>query len=189
MASVEAHERLIKRVVKAREANGMQNELTPGAFHVVSVDNLDISQSHAQVYITSSQRSWHGTSIQCTEPKPNGNKVTTPTTNGPVSNTSHESMAPLQNSCSTRSEGMEPLGQTPSMRTHCLTTSNSEGMEPLGQTHSMRTQCLSVDRHVKYYLKGCGCKTSNCAIKRCGCKKQDPPRTCGPGCTCSPEFC
>ena len=47
----------------------------------------------------------------------------------------------------------------------------------------------SADRHVKYYLKGCGCKTSNCATKQCGCKKQDPPRTCGPGCTCSPEFC
>ena len=41
----------------------------------------------------------------------------------------------------------------------------------------------------KYYLKGCGCKTSNCATKRCGCKKQDPPWTCDPGCTCSPEFC
>jgi len=42
VASVEAHERLIKRVVKACETNGMQNELTPGAFRVVSVDNLDI---------------------------------------------------------------------------------------------------------------------------------------------------
>ena len=141
VASIEAHERLIKRVVKACKANGMQNELTPGAFCVVSVDNLDISQCHAQVYVTSSQRSWHGTSIQCTEPKPNSNKVTTPTTNGPISNTAHESMAPLQNSCSTRSEGMEPLRQTHSMRTHCLTTSNSEGMEPLGQ---MQTHCLTT---------------------------------------------
>ena len=30
---------------------------------------------------------------------------------------------------------------------------------------------------------------NHCGTKRCGCKNQDPPRTCGPGCTCSPEFC
>ena len=47
----------------------------------------------------------------------------------------------------------------------------------------------NVESHVKYYLKGCGCKKSQCGTKRCGCKNQDPPRTCGPGCTCSPEFC
>lgn len=47
----------------------------------------------------------------------------------------------------------------------------------------------NVESHVKYYLKGCGCKKSQCGTKRCGCKNQDPLRTCGPGCTCSPEFC
>ena len=30
---------------------------------------------------------------------------------------------------------------------------------------------------------------NQCGTKQCGCKNQDPPRTCGPGCTCSPEFC
>ena len=47
----------------------------------------------------------------------------------------------------------------------------------------------NVESHVKYYLKGCGCKKSQCGTKWCGCKNQDPPHTCGPGCTCSPEFC
>ena len=30
---------------------------------------------------------------------------------------------------------------------------------------------------------------AQCGTKGCGCKNQDLPRTCGPGCTCSPEFC
>lgn len=65
VASFKAHDRLIKGVVKASESDGLINELTPCAFRVVSIDNLDISQKHAQVYVTSSQKSWHGTSIQC----------------------------------------------------------------------------------------------------------------------------
>ena len=75
VTSIKAHDRLIKGVVKARESDGLINELTPCAFWVVSIDNLDISQKHEQVYVTSSQRSWHATSIQCIEPKPLSNKI------------------------------------------------------------------------------------------------------------------
>ena len=31
----------------------------------------------------------------------------------------------------------------------------------------------NVESHVKYYLKGCGYKKSQCGTKRCGCKNQD----------------
>ena len=75
VASFKAHDRLIKGVVKACESDGLINELTPCAFQVVSIDNLDISQKHAQVHVIFSQRSWHGTSIQCIEPKPLSNKI------------------------------------------------------------------------------------------------------------------
>jgi len=75
VASVEAHERLMKSVVKAREKQGYFADLTPGAFRVVSIDNIDIMQRHAQVYVSSSERSWHGTSVQCVEPKPMATKV------------------------------------------------------------------------------------------------------------------
>ena len=47
VASVEAHERLMKSVIKAREKQGFHTELTMGAFRVVSIDNIDIMQKHA----------------------------------------------------------------------------------------------------------------------------------------------
>ena len=46
-----------------------------GAFRVVSIDNIDIMQKHAQVYVSSSERSWHETSVQCVEPKPMPNRM------------------------------------------------------------------------------------------------------------------
>jgi len=75
VASVEVHERLMKSVVKAREKQGYFADLTPGAFRVVSIDNIDIMQRHAQVYVSSSERSWHGTSVQCVESKPMATKM------------------------------------------------------------------------------------------------------------------
>ena len=60
VASFKAHDRLIKGVVKARESDGLINELTPCAFRVVSIDNLDISQKHAQVcHFQSEKLAWH----------------------------------------------------------------------------------------------------------------------------------
>ena len=37
---------------------------------VVTIDNIDILQSHAFVSTTDAKRSWHGTSIRCVQPSP-----------------------------------------------------------------------------------------------------------------------
>jgi len=44
--------------------------LTQNAFPTVSVDNIDLLQSHTQVYATDSHRSYFGASVQCVEPMP-----------------------------------------------------------------------------------------------------------------------
>ena len=70
VACVKTLQKLIKDVVKTREEEGIDKELTPGAFRVLSIDNIDILQSHAHVYVCQSESIWHGTSIQCVEPMP-----------------------------------------------------------------------------------------------------------------------
>ena len=45
-------------------------ELNKNALSIVSIDNIDILQTHAYVSSTDSSRSWHGTSVQCVQPLP-----------------------------------------------------------------------------------------------------------------------
>ena len=70
MACVETYEKLKMYIVNTREEEGIDKELTPGAFRVLSIDNIDILQSNAHVYVRQSERSWHGTSIQCVHVEP-----------------------------------------------------------------------------------------------------------------------
>ena len=43
---------------------------------VISVDNVDILQSHAVVSALDAIRSWHGTSVQCIQPQPKSDELT-----------------------------------------------------------------------------------------------------------------
>ena len=70
VASLETNRRLATLVVQERMSNGIIAEIHPKSLSVVSIDNIDILQSHAFVSSTDRTRSWHGTSVQCTQPLP-----------------------------------------------------------------------------------------------------------------------
>ena len=69
VACVNTHYSFLKKL-ETEQQWLLTKELHPNTFRVVSVDNIDIMQSHAQVYVDNPHRSWHGTSIQIVEPKP-----------------------------------------------------------------------------------------------------------------------
>ena len=69
VASADTHSRFLQDLSADRKVM-LDCNLTQNAFRIVSVDNIDLLQSHAQVYATDSHRSYHGTSIQCVEPMP-----------------------------------------------------------------------------------------------------------------------
>ena len=70
VASLETNRRLATLVVQQRMSKGIIAEIHPKLLSVVSIDNIDILQSHAFVSSTDRTRSWHGTSVQCTQPLP-----------------------------------------------------------------------------------------------------------------------
>jgi len=82
VASLETSRRLATLVVQQRVARGIQPELHHRSLCIVSIDNIDILQSHTFVSSTDGTRSWHGTSVQCVQPLPlsaslsNGEMVT-----------------------------------------------------------------------------------------------------------------
>lgn len=74
------HYRFLKKLDEQRPMM-LTRELHCDAFRVVTVENIDLLQSHAQVYADNPSRSYHGTSIQCIEPglTPVGSDSITPT--------------------------------------------------------------------------------------------------------------
>lgn len=57
-------------VVETQIIKGIVPELNERALSIVSIDNMDILQTHAFVSSTDNSRSWHGTSVQCVQPLP-----------------------------------------------------------------------------------------------------------------------
>ena len=58
--------KLMKSVVKAREN---QDYFAPGAFHVVSINNiLTLCRDMPRLCVILWENDWHGTSLQCVEP-------------------------------------------------------------------------------------------------------------------------
>ena len=53
-----------------RRCAGIKSLLVKRAFNVASADNVDFLQSNASVYAGDQHRSWHGTSIQIVQPRP-----------------------------------------------------------------------------------------------------------------------
>lgn len=69
IACFNTHYRFLKKL-ESQQSNLLSKELNLDAFRVVSVDNIDKLQTHAMVYVDNPHRSYHGTSVQCVEPKP-----------------------------------------------------------------------------------------------------------------------
>ena len=71
VAPVETHAKLVKRVVEKRQKEGFKKEIVEGALVIGTMDNIDKAQPGAQVYHSVMHRSWHGTSVQAVQPRPN----------------------------------------------------------------------------------------------------------------------
>ena len=69
-ASVDTLKRVIHQISLDRAKQGIQPLLFDQAFTIASADNVDFLQSHAAVYAGSQHRSWHATSLQLVQPKP-----------------------------------------------------------------------------------------------------------------------
>ena len=69
-ASLETAKRLSTMVVHERICRGIVPELTSNTLTLITIDNIDIQQSHAMVSALDATRSWYGTSIQCIQPMP-----------------------------------------------------------------------------------------------------------------------
>ena len=70
VVSIDTHQRLVTQVVQEIMAQGILPDIIENAMSIASVDNIDILQPHAFVSCTDATRSWHGTSVQCTQPLP-----------------------------------------------------------------------------------------------------------------------
>lgn len=69
-ASIETLKRTIHSVSEDRRSAGIKSLLVDKAFTVASADNVDFLQSNAAVYTGDQHCSWHGTSIQLVQPRP-----------------------------------------------------------------------------------------------------------------------
>ena len=69
-ACIDTVNRLATHFVEKRLSKGVLSDLVPQRFATVSVDNIDILQPFAFVSCQDLSRSWHGTSVQCTQPLP-----------------------------------------------------------------------------------------------------------------------
>ena len=69
-ACLDTVNRLATQVVEKRVSSGALSDLVPQPFAAVSIDNIDILQPFGFVSCQDATRSWHGTSVQCTQPLP-----------------------------------------------------------------------------------------------------------------------
>ena len=63
--------RHIQQCTKVITEKGILQGLDPSILTIFSMDNIDFLKSHAQVYCGNQKLSWHGTTIQATQPLPN----------------------------------------------------------------------------------------------------------------------
>ena len=68
--SEDTYARISTYIAKQRLLRGIRFELQPNTLNIVSIDNIDILLPHSMVSSMQSHRSWHGTSVQCVQPKP-----------------------------------------------------------------------------------------------------------------------
>ena len=70
VSSLDTNSRIATSIVERRFKQGIKPSLKSDMLSVVSIDNVDILQSHATVSSLDATRSWHGTSVQCIQPLP-----------------------------------------------------------------------------------------------------------------------
>jgi hypothetical protein len=82
VSSEDTHGRLVTYISQQREKE-MEAEFNPQAFKLASVDNIDVLSQYTKAYAGKTSNIWHGTSIQCVEPKPKSLLCTNKNTSTP----------------------------------------------------------------------------------------------------------
>ncbi len=81
-ASIETHGRYVQYRVEKRTREGQMSGYPENSFMIVSADNLDYVHKYTRSFNGKLETSWHGTTIQIVQPKPNllTDSLTTPNT-------------------------------------------------------------------------------------------------------------
>lgn len=93
VASLDTCNRLATFVVDQRIRRGITLEFEPNKLTVISIDNIDIMQTHAMVSCLDATRSVHGASVQAVQPLPKSATITPSEQFQPVSR-KHPAISP-----------------------------------------------------------------------------------------------
>lgn len=93
--SLDTHNRIANEVAAIRLNRGIIPYLTPNTLSIITIDNVDILQPYAMISALKSH-GWHGTSIQCVQPRP----ITIKLSNVSSQSISSELTTPPKRGCS-----------------------------------------------------------------------------------------
>ena len=139
VASLDTSNRLATFVVQQRITRGIVHELQPNTLTIVSVDNIDILQTHATVSCLDATRSWHGTSVQCTQPLPQSASLTQSemlqaTTRKHAATSPVTSLAPIIPSCKRRHRTLSEQTSPHTQVAGLLSCQSKEHLEDINTT-------------------------------------------------------
>ena len=75
VSSLDTNNHIATCIVQKRTTEGIKPSIQFGMLTVISVDNGNVLQSNAVVLALDATRSWHGTSVQCIQPKLQSDKL------------------------------------------------------------------------------------------------------------------
>jgi hypothetical protein len=111
---------------------GIIPQLTPNTLSIISIDNVDILQPHSMVS-TLGSHTWHGTSVQCTQPRPVTIKLENdePTIEPMCTGISYAESAPSKRGYSSPIESPIPKQHSKRLRTftECSTFSSTVSVD------------------------------------------------------------
>ena len=138
IASEDTHSRLVTHISSIREKE-IQLEMTPDAFRLASIDNVDVLPLHASAYAGKPSNIWHGTSIQCVEPKPESLVHTSKSDK--QTNTSHQSNIELTPSISTSLGELEAQQTVLGVSLSQVDMSHCAPQDPLSLSQPVTSHC------------------------------------------------
>ena len=151
-ASIETHKRYVQYRVEMRSTEGPMSGNPTDSFMIASADNLDYIHKYARAYSGKQGLSWHGTTVQIVQPKPQTliDHPASPETDPPISTIRHTDALPEPQAIpakriySARSPHKNPVLTSPCPK---KARRRRTGTEQLGlSTHSIPTICTSEHR-------------------------------------------
>jgi hypothetical protein len=130
--SLDTHNRIVNSIATERMTKGIIPQLTPNTLSIISIDNVDILQPHSMVS-TLGSHTWHGTSVQCTQPRPVTIKLENdePTIEPMCTGISYAESAPSKRGYSSPIESPIPKQHSKRLRTftECSTFSSTVSVD------------------------------------------------------------